>query len=155
MKNLSFVTKMILFVIVAIFINACDKDEDVITYDLTGNWKVISFENYETSAIVTKTKDNTWTQFNNGDNTVSFVASNPTSGVISGRNVTNSFSADYTIDQNGKISLSGGGIWTMINEPEWGKLFHSFSAAESYEIRNGYLIIFCNGKKNSITFERI
>lgn len=122
---------------------------------MTGNWKVISFENYETSTKVTKTKDNTWTQFNNGDNTVSFVASNSTSGVISGRNVTNSFSADYTIDQNGKISLSGGGIWTMINEPEWGRLFHSFSAAESYEIRNGYLIIFCNEKKNSITFERI
>lgn len=154
MKSLSFVIKMILFAIVAIFINACDKDEDVITYDLTGNWKVISFENYETSTKVTKTKDNTWTQFNNGDNTVSFVASNSTSGVISGRNVTNSFSADYTIDQNGKISLSGG-IWTMINEPEWGRLFHSFSAAESYEIRNGYLIIFCNEKKNSITFERI
>jgi len=155
MKSLSFVTKMILSAIVAIFINACDKDEDVIKYDLTGNWKVISFENYETSTKVTKTKDNTWTQFNNGDNTVSFIASNPTSGVISGRNVTNTFSMDYTIDQNGKISLSGGGIWTMINEPEWGSLFHSFSAAESYEIRNGYLILFCNEKKNSITFERI
>jgi hypothetical protein len=155
MKNLSFVTKMILLAIVAIFINACDKDEDVITYDLTGNWKVSSFENYETSTKVTKTKDNTWTQFNNGDNTVSFIASNSTSGVISGINVTNSFSANYTLDQNGKISLSGDDNWTMINEPEWGKLFHSISEAESYEVRNGHLIIFYNEKKNSITFERI
>lgn len=155
MKNLSLLIRMILLTIVALFINACDKDEDVITYDLIGNWKVISFENYETSTKVTKTKDNTWTQFNNGDNTVIFIASNPTSGVISGRNVTNSFSADYTLDQNGNINLSGGGIWTMVNEPEWGKLFHSISEAESYEIRNGYLIIFCNEKTNSITFERI
>src|ERR1035437_6824356 len=92
MKNLSLLTRMILLTIVALFINACDKDEDVITYDLTGNWKVISFENYGNSTKVTKTKDNTWTQFNNGDNTVSFIESNPTSGVISGINVTNSFS---------------------------------------------------------------
>lgn len=153
MKNSSLLIRIILLTIVALFINACDKDEDVITYDLTGNWKVISFDNYETSTKVTKTKDNTWTQFNNGDNTVSFIASNPTSGVIYGRNVTNSFSANYTLDKNGNISLSGG-IWTMINEPEWGKLFHSISEAESYEIRNGYLIIFYNGKKNSITFEK-
>jgi len=154
MKDLSFLTKMILLAIVALFINACDKDEDIISYDLTGDWKVISFENYATSTKIVKTEANTWSQFNNGDNTVSFIASNPTSGVISGRNVTNSFSASYTIDAKGKIVLSGGGIWTKINEPEWGKLFHSISDAESYEIRNGHLIIYYNQRKNGITLER-
>lgn len=155
MKNLSLFVRMILLTVFALFNYSCDKEDDIITYDLVGNWKVISFENYETSTKVTKTEDNTWIQFNNGDNTVSFIASSPTSGVLNGRNVTNSFSANYTIDQKGKISLSGGGIWTMINEPEWGRLFHSISAVESYEIRKDCLIIFCNGKKNSITFERI
>jgi len=154
MKSLSFVTKMILFAIVAVFINACDKDEDVIKYDLTGNWKVISFENYETSTVNTKTEENTWSQFNNGDVTVSFTKTDLTSGEISGIKVTNSFSGDYTIDNKGAITISNL-FQTLINEPEWGRLFHSFSAAESYEIRSGYLIIFCNEKKNSITFERI
>jgi hypothetical protein len=155
MKKLSLLTRIILVTIVTLFTNACDKNEDVITYDLIGNWKVISFVNNETSTKVTKTKDNTWPEFNNGDNTLIFNVSNLTSGVMSGINVTNSFSTNYTLDQNGKISLSGCISWTKINEPEWGKLFHSISAAESYEIRNGYLIIFYNEKKNSIIFEKI
>ena len=54
MKYLSFVIKMILIGIIAIFVNACDKDEVNITYDLTGNWKVVSFENYESSTIIKK-----------------------------------------------------------------------------------------------------
>ncbi len=154
MKNLFFVTKMILLAIVATFITACDKDEDVITYDLTGNWKVISFNNYESSTTITKTEDNTWTQFNNGDITVSFDASDLTSGKISGINVTNSFLGNYTVDSKGAISINNV-IWTMINEPEWGRLFHSIVNAETFELRNGSLRIFYNNKKNSITLERI
>jgi len=154
MKNLSFVTKMISLAIVAIFVNACDKDEDIITYDLTGNWKVISFEDYESSTIITKTEDNTWTQFNNGDITVSFDKTGLTSGIISGRNVTNSFSGDYTVDSKGAISINNV-IWTEISEPEWGRLFHSIVNADTFEPRNGSLRIFYNNKKNSITLERI
>ena len=138
-----------------IFITACNKDESAISSDLAGNWKVISFEDYENSTKVTKTNDNTWPQINNGDNTLNFTPSNATSGIGSGRAVTNSFSFDYKIDKKGKISLNGVGITTMMGEPEWGSLFHSISEAESYEIRNGYLIIFYNKKKNSITLERV
>lgn len=154
MKNLFFVTKMIFLAIVATFINACDKDEDVITYDLTGNWKVISFNNYESSTTITKTEDNTWTQFNNGDITVSFEAFDLTSGKISGINVTNSFLGDYTVDSKGAILINNV-IWTEINEPEWGRLFHSIVNAETFELRNESLRIFYNDKKNSITLERI
>ena len=153
MKILSLLTKMTLFAIVALFINACDKDEDIISNGLTGNWKVVSFRNYETSTNITKTGDNTWTQFNNGDITVSFDESGLTSGIISGRNVTNSFSGNYTINSKGVISIDNV-IWTEINEPEWGRLFHSISIAETYEIINGKLIIFYNLKKNSITLEK-
>ena len=102
---------------------------------------------------ITKSEDNTWTQFNAGDNTISFIKSNSTNGVIYGINVTNSFSANYTIDQKGKIDINDG-IWTMINEPEWGKLFHSIVNAETYEIKSGRLIIFHNQKRNSMTLER-
>jgi hypothetical protein len=154
MKNLSYLPRMILISIVALFINACDKDEIDVKYDITGDWKVVSFENHETSTVITKTEENTWSQFNNGDNTVSFIPSNEISGIVSGRNVTNTFSANYTIDKQGGITFSGG-IWTKINEPEWGKLFHSISEAETYEIRNGLLIIFTTNKKKSISLEKI
>ena len=145
---------MILTAIVALFINACNKDEIDVKYDITGDWKVISYENYETSTVITKTEENTWSQFNNGDNTISFIPSNETSGILSGRNVTNTFTANYNIDQHGGITLSGG-LWTKINEPEWGRLFHWISDAESYEVRDSHLIIYCNQKKNSITLEKL
>jgi hypothetical protein len=154
MKNLSSLSKIVLVALVAFYINACDKDEFDVKYDIAGDWKVISFEDYENSTVVTKTEDNTWSQFNNGDNTVSFIPSNETSGIVSGQNVTNTFSTNYTIDKKGGISFSGG-IWTMINEPEWGKLFHSISEAETYEIKNGHLIIFTTNKKKSITLEKM
>ena len=154
MKNLSYLPKIVLVAIVAFCINACDKDELDTKYDIKGDWKVISFEDYENSTVVTKTEDNTWSQINNGDNTVSFIPSNETSGIVSGQNVTNTFSTNYTIDKKGGISFSGG-IWTKINEPEWGKLFHSISEAETYEIKNGLLIIFTTNKKKSITLEEM
>ncbi len=154
MKNFSYLPKTIFISIVAFFINACDKNEIDVKYDITGDWKVVSFENHETSTVITKTDENTWSQFNAGDNTVSFTPSNETSGIISGQNVTNTFSANYTIDKKGGITLSDG-LWTMINEPEWGQLFHWISDAESYEIRNGLLVIFTTDKKKSITLEKM
>ncbi|TDO03711.1 hypothetical protein [Sunxiuqinia elliptica] len=154
MKNLVYLSKTILIILVALVIHACDKDEIDVSYNLSGDWKVVSFHDYEASTVVTKTEENTWPQFNNGDNTVSFIPSSETSGKVSGLNVTNRFSGDYTIDRNGGITLIDV-IWTMINEPKWGQLFHSISQAESYEIRNGLLMIYYNQKKNSITLEKL
>jgi len=154
MKNLSCLPKMIFISIVALFINACDKDEIDVKYDIIGDWKVVSFENHETSTVITKTEENTWSQFNNGDNTVSFIPSNDTSGIVTGRNVTNTFTFNYNIDQHGGITLSDG-FWTEINEPEWGRLFHWISEAESYEIKNELFIIFTTNKKKSITLEKL
>ncbi len=136
-----------------ISVTGCQK-EDLITYDITGNWKVIAFKNYEASATITKTKDNTWSQFNNGDITVSFIEIDDTSGHISGRNVTNSFFGNYLTDKQGAFTVSDC-FWTEINEPEWGRLFHSITKAETYELRNGKLIIFCNQRKISITLEKV
>ena len=144
---------MILLATFALFFNACDKDEAVLTYDITGDWKVISFEDYETSTIITKTEDNTWSQFNNGDITVNFTEYDLTNGIISGIKVTNSFSGNYKIGPNGVITISDI-LQTLINEPEWGRLFDSIVEAETYEVRNGRLIIFYNQRKNSITLER-
>ena len=155
MKNSSALLRFLLTLIVTLFIDSCEKDkiEDPLTSELTGSWKVISFEDYETSTKITKTIDNTWPQFFNLDNTVSFIMSNSTSGVIEGFNVTNSFHGNYVIDQKGMILINNV-IWTERGEPEWGYLFHSIEEAESYEIRSDQLIIFYNQKKNSITLQK-
>jgi hypothetical protein len=162
MKTSSFLTK-ILTLIGAFFINSCEKDMiehplasdlngKVVTSDLAGSWKVISFDDYETSTKIIKTIDNTW-QCCNGENTVSFIMSNSTSGTIEGFNVTNSFHGNFAIDQKGRIFIYSV-IWTERGEPEWGYLFHSLEEAETYEIRGGQLIIFYNQKKNSITLQK-
>jgi hypothetical protein len=151
MKNLSHLPRIALIAIAAFFINACDKDESDVKYDITGDWKVVS---YETSTMITKTEENTWSQFNNGDVTVSFTETDLNSGEISGIKVTNSFSGDYTIDNKGAITISNL-YQTFINEPEWGRLFDSIRNAELYEVRDNRLIIYYNKKKNKITLEKL
>lgn len=133
---------------------SCTKNENLILSDLIGDWKVISFDDNVALTKVYKTINTTWPDFNNGDNTVSFSKSSSTSGDISGINVTNSFTAKYEISPNNKIVLKDG-IWTKINEPEWGRLFHSISSADTFEVSGDDLIIFYNQKKNSITLERV
>jgi hypothetical protein len=154
MKKLSFIYIMILLSVVTFFNNACNKDETVLSYDIKGDWKVTSFVDYTTATVINKTDDNTWNQFNNGDITVSFIENDQTSGVISGRKVTNSFSGNYTIDSKGVIKINNI-FQTEINEPEWGRMFDSIVKAESFEIRNDQLKIFYNQRKNCISFERL
>ena len=84
MKNLPILTKVILVMISSLFIISCGKNEEPKTYNLTGNWKVIAFIDNNTSLKVTKTSENTWTQYNNGDNTVSFISSSLSNGEVSG-----------------------------------------------------------------------
>jgi hypothetical protein len=154
MKNLSCLPKMILIAFVALYINACDKDEFDAKYDITGDWKVIYYENYETFTVISKTEENTWSQSNNGDVTVSFTETDLKSGVISGIKVTNTFSGSYTIDQKGAITISNL-FQTLIIEPEWGILFDSIRDAESYVVIDSRLIIYCKQKKKSIILEKL
>jgi len=142
----------ILFLI--IFLISCNNNEPNLSYNLSGDWKVISFINNENHSEIIKTEENTWTQFNNGDNTVNFTQTDSTSGILTGRNVTNSISAIYKTDQNGKIEIHNY-LMTEINEPVWGRLFHSIGLAESYKIKNNKLYIYYNDKKKSMIFERI
>jgi hypothetical protein len=129
-------------------------EEVGVSYDLTGDWKVIAFEDYETSIVITKTDSNTWGWSNNGDNTISFNPLTDTSGTVLGKFVTNTFNSNYQIDLQGGIEYNGG-VVTLVPEPEWGQLFHSIFEVESYEIINEQLIAYYNQKNNSITLERI
>jgi hypothetical protein len=145
----------VLFLLFACYLlSSCTKNENPVPSDLIGDWKVISFDDNVAMTKVYKTSNNTWPDFNNGDITASFSKSSSTSGDISGRNVTNSFTAKYDILSDNRIVIKDG-LWTMINEPEWGRMFHSISSAETFEVSGDILIIFYNQKKNSITLERV
>ena len=56
MKNEYFFTKVLQFVVIIFFISSCDSDEDIETFDLTGSWKVVSFDDYEASTKYIKQK---------------------------------------------------------------------------------------------------
>ncbi len=129
----------------------CSNDDNVINSDLSGNWKVIYY--IENGTKITKEDKNTWPDYNNGDITTSFSElSGKGKGNISGKAVTNSFGGEYTVYENGTISI-GPIHTTEMNEPEWTDLFR-IGLAESYEIKNSKLILYYNDKKNNITFEQ-
>lgn len=143
--------KFLLFTTIFFIGNSCSKNDDVITYDLTGSWKVISF--FEDNKKMTKSEDNTWLEVNNGDITIDFEEADDNGvGVFSGINVTNAFSGNYTLKEDGQIII-GSISTTFINEPEWSKLF-KISNAENYEVKNSQLIIYRNNKQCNIILVR-
>ena len=151
MKSSSVLTKTILLIIVIIFINACDKDEESISFDIQGDWKVISFFDNEVHKIIVKTESNSYSQYNNGDITVTF---DTITNRIEGINVTNLFFGYFNANNHGVITTNNL-IWTMIYEPEWGSLFHSIEEAETYKVIGENLYIYCNKKKMIINLRRI
>ncbi len=151
MKTSSLVKNLVLPIITIFILISCSNDDDEISYDLTGSWKVIYF--IDGNKKITKTADNTWPDINNGDITANFTEPDSNgNGTISGIKVSNGYNGDYTIQRNGEISI-GPIISTEINEPEWTELFH-ISSAENFEIRNSILLVHHNNKKNVIAFER-
>jgi hypothetical protein len=153
MTNLSTALKVLLLFFTTILLGSCAEKESPQPADLSGNWKVISFDDNITLTKVIKTDSNTWTQFNNGDNTVSFIGTDSAVGEITGRNVTNSFSGHFEISADSKIVLNNL-VWTKVGEPIWAQLFHSIESAENYKFIGDNLVIYYNQMKNSITLIR-
>jgi len=141
-------------VIFIIFLStSCSKEENI-DNRLEGNWKVVSFENYQNSTSITKTDENTWMEYNNGDIDVNLEFSYNSGGNISGVNVTNTFFGEFNIDSQKELSITNLNS-TEINEPQWGRLFHSIRLAETYEIDSNTLTIFYNNKQNGLVLTRI
>jgi hypothetical protein len=156
MKTIRYWFTFVATLILVLLIISCEKDKNenprVFTSDISGNWKVISFEDYETSTKTVKTIENTW-ECCKGDNTANFTMLNSKIGIVEGYNVTNSFHGDFAIDLKGKIFIYNV-IWTEVGEPDWGYMFHSIEEAETYEVTNDLLIIYYNQKRNSLTLQR-
>lgn len=127
----------------------------VVPGSIGGQWTVVSFEDYQASTSITKTEENTWSgsEFNNGDNTILFSFTDNLSGRISGKNVSNYFEGDFRISPDGKLTTANV-PFTEQDEPEWGKMFHNITLAESYELNKNRLVIYYNNKKNGIVLER-
>jgi len=151
MKTNSLIKNGVLLFVTLFVLISCSKDDDSISYDLTGSWKVIYF--IDNNEKITKTEDNTWLDINDGEITANFTEPDSTGGgTISGITVTNGYNGEYTIQGNGEISI-GPISTTLINEPEWTELF-IINSAENFEIRNSRLFIYYNNKENVIAFER-
>lgn len=151
MKTSFIFNKSILLAISLLVVFSCSKNDDDISYDLTGNWKVIYY--IENGNKITRTEKNTWADFNNGDITANFTEPDSDGkGTLSGIKVTNIYNGNYTAQTNGKISI-GTITSTEINEPEWTRLFN-IGSAERFEIKNLTLFIYYNNNINLIAFER-
>jgi len=151
MKKKISLKKIVLLVIIILLVKILSEDDNDISYDLTGSWKVIFFIN--DGKKVTKTDDNTWPDMNNGDITANFTETDSSGkGTIYGVAVSNNYNGKYTIQENGEISF-GPIATTLVSEPEWAKLFKIY-LSENFEIRNSRLLMYNNNKKNIIVFER-
>src|SRR5690606_32834669 len=118
---------------------------------LTGSWKVVSFE--VDGEVITKSETITWSDFNQGDITISF--SEPDLhgvGKIDGIRVTNSIHGTYTLTGPGEISF-GPLATTFITEPEWTRYF-DLHASRNFEVRGAYLMLQLNNG-NSIRLKRM
>lgn len=127
--------------------------EESFEKDIEGKWTVVSFEDYKTSTSITKTAENTWSDYNNGDITVKFSFTEKFFGKITGKNVTNTFEGDFTIGSDRKITTEHI-HWTEMDEPEWARMFHHIVLAESYELNSKRMIIYYKNKEKGIVLEK-
>jgi hypothetical protein len=153
MTDHKLILNMMFLFLVSFLLGGCTKSDNFIQPAIEGSWTVISFDDNVSMTKIIKTEANTWSQYNNGDNSVSFTPTSTSAGIISGINVTNSFSGSFEIYSD-TITVANPLVWTQEAEPLWGRLFHSIEAVETYELKGDTLIIFLNQKNNSITLKK-
>ena len=137
--------------ITGLVFGSCSNDDDESPVELAGEWTVVYYIEQDTK--ITKADKATWPEINNGDITARFSEPDDKGeGNISGITVSNRYNGNYTVKENGEITISPVSS-TLINEPEWTELFR-ISGAETYEIRGSKLFIYYNGRENTIVFER-
>jgi hypothetical protein len=133
-------------------INDINDDNTITT--IAGTWKVVSYDDFSNDTQIKKDADNTWTEYNSGDVTITFKDTLP-AGQMHGLTVTNEVFASYTLSNPRIINIENF-LGTQINQPDWADLFwENIMKAEEYEVNSTQLRIFYNSKKNSITFEKV
>ena len=149
-KKISFTGLLALLIFVVSI--SCSKDDDDISYDLVGSWKVTYYVTAGDLSI-TKEQNPTWPEVNGGEITATFgEPDNGDEGILSGFTVSNSYTGSYTAKKNGELSI-GFIASTLANEPEWTSLYN-ISAAQEYEVNGDELFIYYNDRTEAIVFER-
>ncbi|WP_299625890.1 hypothetical protein [uncultured Tenacibaculum sp.] len=130
----------ITFLTLFIGLTSCSKDEDnnIQPNEIEGNWKVAYY--LQDGNKITKAEKPTWPDFNNGEITLNLSEENDQGErFASGRTVSNLFNGEYELNENRSISFSV--ITTLINEPEWTKLFR-LHKVNRYNIVDGNLVLY-------------
>ncbi|MEM8968679.1 MAG: hypothetical protein AAGE93_19845 [Bacteroidota bacterium] len=92
------------------------RDDSSVTL-LNGTWKVIAYEDFEQSKLITKTEENSWGK----DVIIAFDDTTDTRS-ISGQNTTNSVGCTFEYTEQRSIQTSSL-FSTYVNQPEWGNRF--------------------------------
>ena len=142
--------KKILFVLF-IVLSGCSKDKlDNDKLILNGSWIVVSFEDHVANTAEYKNEENSW----GFDITVTFDDSSRPH-MISGINLTNSFSGEYRYKSEKQFEIQDFKI-TEKGAPDWGhKFLEAIRGSQNeFVVNQDQLRIYYSDKKKSVLLER-
>ncbi|WP_299674906.1 hypothetical protein [uncultured Tenacibaculum sp.] len=148
-KQIKTIVSITLFTLL-IGLTSCSKDEvnSIQPNEVEGSWKVVYY--LENGNKITKTEKPTWPNVNDGEITLKLTEINEEGErFASGHTVSNLYNGEYEFKENKSISFSV--ISTLINEPEWTKLYQ-LHKVNRYDIIEGNLILYYDNV--SIVLER-
>ena len=129
-------------------INPASFQDDLAIDNLSGTWKVVSYEDYSSNTIITKTDENSW----NGADVIINLNDKTNPPQIWGVNTTNQISGTYQYDHVSRSIEIPGLVSTYVGQPEWGNLFtKGILQVKTYKINDKQLRLYYNNSNNSIT----
>ena len=155
-KQLFFMRNLLLILISLVVVIACDDEsvnpasfkDDFAIASLSGTWKVVSYEDYSSNTIITKTDENSW----NGADVIINLNDKTNPPQIWGVNTTNQISGTYQYDPIIRSIKIPALTSTEVNQPEWGNLFtKGIHQVNTYKINEKQLRLYYNNSNNSIT----
>ncbi|HEY0741002.1 MAG TPA: hypothetical protein VGD40_06040 [Chryseosolibacter sp.] len=125
------------------------EDDPSIT-TLNGTWKAISFEDYVSGTVETKTQENSW-----GEDIVLTFDDTTSPGAVRGKITTNAIEATFQYKGARQIHFEDY-FTTYVGQPKWADYFKEVILDEqvAFEINNVYLRIFSSDKSKSVTMLR-
>ena len=129
-------------------INPASFNDDFSIDSLSGTWKVVSYEDYSSNTIITKTDENSW----NGADVIINLNDKTNPPEIWGVNTTNQISGTYQYDPVSRSIEIPPLVSTKVGQPEWGNLFtKGIHQVKTYKINDKQLRLYYNNSNNSIT----
>lgn len=122
-------------------VNPASFQDDFAIDSLSGTWKVVSYEDYSSNTIITKTDENSW----NGADVIINLNDKTNPPQIWGVNTINQISGTYQYNPESRSM-------EIPVQPEWGDLFSKgIHKVKTYKINDKQLRLYYNNSNNSIT----